>query len=89
MKTKQIQTQKGEKITSNIHWEFFSNPGNSMEFEPESQSGDLAIENYGDPDLSSMDSETRKWFLRNLYINDTAAWAKDYKRRIHSSEVFF
>ena len=89
MKAQLTQNQKGEKFTSNIPQELFSNLGNSIEFEPESQSGDLAIENYGDHDFANMDSGTRKWFLGNLYMNDLAAWAKDYKMKIHSSEGFF
>jgi len=76
MKTRQIQTQKGEKITPNIHQEFLYNPGNSIEYALEPLVGSL----------SSIDSKTREWFLENLYINDTTAWAKDYKRRIHTSE---
>ena len=39
--------------------------------------------------LENLDYDTKKWFLGNLYMNDTVAWAKDYKIRIRSSEAFF
>ena len=75
MSQTKLVTKNGGGITNKIPKGFFYNPENYI------RSQNRVI------DLGEMDTETRKWFLTNLFQNDITSWAKDYQLKVSSSEV--